>query len=672
MGSAAAAEATLSVREAMASWDANVDSREGAALARSLQACLDRRPRRKVVAAEDVAEEPAADDILRKIMGERAELQAEPGPELADLIADARLRLETVTRLRATLSELLGLVHQASTRLDAVLALNVAVESTTNEIRDACTTLTASKDELLAQADYLREVLSHFDDAGRIVHRLSLAVNFSPEEWATILARIDQCISFMSEHLDSTDARQHLVRFQQLRTRALTKLCAHISSLILEAAAAPADSGLIEMRAAAVTVQPRIALLEQRRLAHPEYEDALLECVQVYYNTRHSILYETTAARLVSLSASSDLGEFARSACMHLLTMCSVESRLFVEFFHDPFVRTQLEQLVSSMCSVFYMQIRPRIIYEEDLDALADVVNIIRVEILDEQVAPRGEDLTAIVPALNRTVEDVQERLIYRAQVFIRAEISGFIPSADDLDYPAKVNVWFPTLERCLLLLSKVYRSVERHVFEMLAQDAVAACITSLRSASRTLPDPHLFLIKHFVILREQIAPFDADFATVERALDLSHVTDSFRMLVSGHLPSLTLTHQVEVDSKRDVERDLKAECEKFIEQATQRLTHFARQSTDGAPSPRDDQERLRNARDTIMKSDDGYFVAEFAAMREKLSLYLNNAFTERIILKPIKDNVLHVASELRKVFPDTPDLEIRLATMERIANTVT
>lgn len=102
---------------------------------------------------------------------------------------------------------------------------------------------------------------------------------------------------------------------------------------------------------------------------------------------------------------------------------------------------------------------------------------------------------------IQTTIQDTQNRIVFRAQTVIRDEIEGFVPKPQDLDYPAKnqsekralktgeipgtplpgaptvidhddnpsgngfdteavFKGWYPTLRKCIWLLSRIYRLV--------------------------------------------------------------------------------------------------------------------------------------------------------------------------------------------------------------------
>lgn len=122
---------------------------------------------------------------------------------------------------------------------------------------------------------------------------------------------------------------------------------------------------------------------------------------------------------------------------------------------------------------------------------------------------------------------------------------------------PADLHgMWYPTIRRTLVCLSRLYRCVEKPVFQGLAQEAIVCCCQNVEEATQmisknkvrilnhysyfkkyynsfpnflfyffqSLLDGYLFQIKHILILREQIAPFQVDFTITEMSLDFNQL----------------------------------------------------------------------------------------------------------------------------------------------------
>ncbi|GLV44736.1 Component of oligomeric golgi complex 3 [Carabus blaptoides fortunei] len=101
---------------------------------------------------------------------------------------------------------------------------------------------------------------------------------------------------------------------------------------------------------------------------------------------------------------------------------------------------------------------------------------------------------------------------------------------------PADLHgMWYPAVKRTLVCLSRLYRCMDRPIFQGLSQEALTICVQSVLSASQAISNTktpvngELFQIKHLLILGEQIALFQVDFTV---SLDFSKVkTVAFSLL---------------------------------------------------------------------------------------------------------------------------------------------
>uniref|UniRef100_A0A3Q2R0X7 Conserved oligomeric Golgi complex subunit 3 n=1 Tax=Fundulus heteroclitus TaxID=8078 RepID=A0A3Q2R0X7_FUNHE len=522
----------------------------------------------------------------------------------------------------------------------------------------------------------------------------------------------------------------------------------------------------VKFRAAAPKVRSLIEQIEQRAEKIPEYQQLLEEIHQCYLDQREQLLSPCITSTITDLTKQNNKDHCAlvRSGCAFMVHVCQDEHQLFNEFFSKP--TSRLDELLEKLCVSLYDVLRPLIIHIIHLETLSELCSILKNEMLDDHVQNNAAQLGAFDAVVKQMLEDVQERLVYRTHIYIQTDIIGYNPAPGDLAYPEKLEMmeriaqslkeeqmkqmsqesafsdvrledadrrrnsnagnvepsrlqpsvspadlhgmWYPTVRRTLVCLSKLYRCFDRAVFQGLSQEALSACIQSLLKASdiilknKTQIDGQLFLIKHLLILREQIAPFHTDFAIKEISLDLKKTRDAaFKILNPKAVPKffrlnshnaileflLEGTPEIKehyIDSKKDVDRHLKFSCEQFIQQQTQifvgnleefltKVSALKTMAVQGGPTYNLSQQpwaQPAKINDIVM--------ATYRVMKSKLpstlqsmSLYLANRDTEFILFKPVRNNIQQVFQRLHTLLQEEysgEDLQIiACPSMEQI-----
>lgn len=358
------------------------------------------------------------------------------------------------------------------------------------------------------------------------------------------------------------------------------------------------------------------------------------DCEECFFEERKQLLEPSVSAHIKSLADVRNMIALARLGSAYVLRVCQLERQLYEHFFlsedsgvdENPLLLSALR----SLCDMVYTELRPQILQEDDLDKLVYLIEVLKTEILGDEVPRRGFAGKAFAPSAVRAIADAQERIIYRAEVYIRDEIRGFVPEPEHLDYPERIlehqqraaegkrgtprkggntgtaagnkaNVqlpstgvrsvgiyatWYPPVERTLRLLSMLYRCVEGEVFAGVAQEAVAICVQSVGSAAARIAasskgnaEDHaqLFLIWQLLMTREQISPFDVEMSYTEHELDFFELRALLGSVIRGRVSARSLTSRPTirervVDSKRDLDHGVRGACESFILKTTSLL----------------------------------------------------------------------------------------------------
>ncbi|GMF26623.1 unnamed protein product [Phytophthora fragariaefolia] len=435
-----------------------------------------------------------------------------------------------------------------------------------------------------------------------------------------------------------------------------------------------------------------------------ENRRVLGEVADAYAAQRVQLLSPVLGAWFDAVSQTSDIVNVLRASCAQLLKICEAEFRLFLKLFgHDPsdelFIissggialgeddqneddnENAFERLIFQLSGLLYNTVRPQFLAQKDLEVLCEVIQVLRGEVIEASITPRAALVGNAEPVMHRMIQDAQERLILCMQKYIRDEIEGYVPTPADLDYPAKLvaaeetgaslyATWYPSLEHTLMCLSKGYHFVKMEIFEELAQDAIQICTASLKMASADIMATQgglhgsLFLVKHLLTLREQITPFEIQFAQTSKALDFTSSADAmnelladastiFRFSGSNGIVGLFTRgipqiQETTADVKKDLEQELKKSCTAFIEivlqQLAQPLLSLMKQIAHVQQTQKATALDFRQCSFVAPADVNNVLASVSNQLREVLPeilltihLYLRNASTETILFKPVQ-----------------------------------
>ncbi|RVE50651.1 hypothetical protein evm_004683 [Chilo suppressalis] len=480
-----------------------------------------------------------------------------------------------------------------------------------------------------------------------------------------------------------------------------------------------------KFQATAPKLRMVISEIESRAEKNPDdsYASLLSDIQREYASRRARVAGGATTAALHAAATRHprDHCTLARAACSLLAHACRDECALYEHLFARP--SPALQEYLVSLCNGLYETLRPHIIHINHLETLAELCVILRVEIIEEQVK-NDPSLSALGACARALLQDAQERLVFRAHVHLRADVLHYRPAPGDLAYPDKLQMmeqiaislqeqslkrsdsrnsmtsdisatsqevaninnveaqrrpqaspadlhgmWYPGVRRTLAALSRLYRCLEKKVFQGLAQEAISLCVQSVDnaakqiSASKTNIDGELFQIKHLLILREQIAPFQVDFIVKETTLDFSNMKNaaygllqkprqifslnSNNALLEFLLEGTPMVREHLLDSRKEVDRQLKSCCETFIKDATEILAGpliaFLEKAQSVSPIEQLCREEWAESSRiaAVVSSAQRLVRTHLAPLQRSMQLYLANTETEFILFRPIRNNVV-------------------------------
>lgn len=663
------------------------------------------------------------------------------------------LYLDELKSRRSECHEVCSQIEKALDDFSALYKQYNEVSAKTTSLYEASEQLISDQKQLNATIDSITEYVRYFKEINMITEKLDApTLSINSEMFFAILDKIDTNIDFMQSNSLYNESGVYLVRYRHCQSKAITLIQNYIFNLFSkttesilnlkdnEGSPENADTALALFYGRFQTIlsktKPIIEQIETKSYKRQEYDSLLLECHQYYWSQRGLVLGASIQKSLSSVREkyNGDHCSLVRHSCALLLHASIDEHKLFYEFFSKQ--SSGLTAYLESLCTSLYDALRPFIIHINHLETLAEICCILRIEMLDEYVQNNFEPLEGFGNICLQLLHDVQERLVFRAHLYLQSDVLNYNPSSGDLAYPEKLKMmediaesireetrqtrmkkisvssadssvlepvsrnhividsiyqkthmgsspadlhamWYPTVRRTLVCLSRLYRCVDRSVFQSLSQEAISLCVQSIENARQEIEkrastlDAELFQIKHLLILREQIAPFQVDFTIKEYSLDFSKVkTAAFGLLEkSSRLFTLSNNALLQfllegapqmkeqlIDSRKHVDAKLKFTCQRLIQHATYLLINpiiklLEKDKLHDASSGQE-QNALGSAKEVAAIVVDVLRIIKFNCpeIQQSMQLYLANKETEFILFKPVKNNICAAFTQLHQI----------------------
>ncbi|KAB0801537.1 hypothetical protein PPYR_05891 [Photinus pyralis] len=576
--------------------------------------------------------------------------------------------------------------------------------------------------------------------------------NVSSEEFMETLNQIDDCMSYIQLHPNFKESKSYTAKYENILAKAVIFIKRYFNDVVASATKQVTDpdkatnllapgndeSQQVEsafslyygkFQSAAAKVKPIINHIEAKVDKHTMYQQLLFDCQQTYFSLRSPIMTDAVTKALLDLKNKhkSDHSILFRSAGLFVMQICQDESTCFNYFFSSNC--PQLDEYFGILSQQLYDMLRPCLISIYHLEVLTELCGILRGEMLNDQIQ-NNEILRKFKEVILQLLEDIEERLVFRTNIFFHNDLKLYQPSPGDLAYPDKLEqmeniteelesraesrgslesqevaninarqvgqfrsytgnspadlhgMWYPTVKRTLVCLSRLYCCLDREIFQGLAQEALCICVEtiakaeSLISARKTSLDGRLFQIKHLLILREQIAPFQVDFTVKEVGLDFSNIKTAAMGLIqnrnnlftfSSHnavleflLEGTPKVKEYLIDSRKEIDKQLKASCEAFIANTTNLLIgdvlKWIQQANSylqnaNSPSPLHSEEFGKaQILSRIISEARKNIKLKIPEVQRGMQLYLANKETEFILFRPIKINIMNAFMQIETI----------------------
>ncbi|KAI8447031.1 Sec34-like family-domain-containing protein [Phakopsora pachyrhizi] len=459
----------------------------------------------------------------------------------ADSEAQVLDHLSSISTYRRSCDRIESSIDRSSNLLESIRSDWNFIDLNSRSLESSSETILEDHKRLNLLACRLEERLNFFRCLEDFQKFLSLPGQdelISHPEFVPMIERLDQSLEFIKSNRHFRDADLYLVRFQQCLTRSMTLIKLYYSSQVQSltesinfklsqnsqsaSILSPLVQSMLYQKFEGLSNQlfPLINQIERRfKVDKEEYGSILYEMFSTWFSVRNQLLGNFLKIEIRQMAIDHnqvpDLIRLGAVGCNFMRSICNSEYRLFRSMFKESGTEEVFSYL-ESLCDHLYDLLRPQILHEQRLEvlcALATSVNaliamdsdLLDIEPHDAQNQTVVSDSFNFSLLLRPILQDIQTRLIFRAQSIIQTEVANYQPKKSDLDYPSKLIVsgdetaecgearkgapgegseeilirsalrfrlpsedvqqlWYPTLKKTLWVLSKLHTYVNVNI----------------------------------------------------------------------------------------------------------------------------------------------------------------------------------------------------------------
>lgn len=338
------------------------------------------------------------------------------------------------------------------------------VTDKTNYLHDLSEQVMNHQKKLKEIKKALSTKLSYFTNFNKCQERIEQLNNkVNTSECLEILDQIDESVKYLNSHLQYKESRVYKMKYESLLTNIFNKIYDYVNHILIETTKQVIDpdskpqmlaqssfvkTTLVDsafslyygkFQSASSKVKFILSALEERELNNEHYKNLLIDCQKSYLTQRLPILSVAVSKSLAELKEKhkTDYSVLFRSCSLFNLKVCQDEAVCYNYFFEN--VSDLFNDYLGSLCQNLYDTLRPSLITINHIEVLSELCGILKGEMLNDKVL-ENQRLSKYVQAIRQLLQDVEERLVFRTNIFFQHDLLGYKPSPGDLAYPEKLE----------------------------------------------------------------------------------------------------------------------------------------------------------------------------------------------------------------------------------------